>query len=141
MCNICANWNHCGYANAQTVVGSTTSSTCLCGCGQRICRDCCGNLVVRATANGSGCGYCSQRCGGQYGYQTCNGVVTGNETTTCTSCNMRNAYVCFPVSQRSGCNTAAQGNAGVADEYYARQYGLYPYGQRSFCCGSGLSAN
>ena len=108
------------------------SGGCSCGCWnggwQRVCRDACGNLMVR-NAN-SGCGCQCNCCHHQCGCNTGNGTVGNNGTTgsnggtgtnngvfcCVTFCGYGNDYGTTTVQPRSGCRCGSS--------YYARQYGL-----------------
>ena len=87
---------------------------------QTICRDCCGNIVVRQRRNHCcGCHNCCNCNGNGNGGVTQNGGAQANGRFTCvTFCGVNNT-------------TAATTSAG--DLYYARQYGLYPYGCNRGC--------
>ena len=127
MCNVfntCVN-NRCGYAaTIAQATGSTCSCGCWNGCWQRVCRDGCGNLIVRNVnqCNTCGCGCCNNSCGGSNNNDTATGN-TGNGTTNTngvfrcvTFCGYGNGNVNGNARNRSGCNCASA--------YYARQYGL-----------------
>ena len=148
MCNV---FNRCGsnccgstVNTANTANTAQTTGACSCGCWnggwQRVCRDGCGNLIVRNvnTCNTCGCG-CGNSCG--CCHHTCcnsNGNGTGNNGNTAgngnTNGNANGVFRCVTfcgygvgqtnatqtnasqINNRFGCNCAAA--------YYARQYGL-----------------
>ena len=107
--------NSCNSALTQANVLSGNSSF---GCGQRICRDCNGNVWVRRTTN-CGCCQCTPCCQNNgsndngFGFFTIFGrIVSGNGS--------------------NGSNGTSTANS---DSYYARQYGY----SRCGCCGSGTN--
>ena len=120
MCNLCntgLNYGRsgCGYNNSGW-------NTCGCGTGvwgcgrQWICRDCCGNIRVNQGYQNT-CG-CHNSCGNG-GNTTQNGNGNTGRFTCVTFCGVGN-------------NTATTA-ANTGDLYYARQYGLYPYGYNRGC--------
>ena len=130
-CNVNYTQNGC-YNTANTTEG------CL-GYGQRICRDCCGNIWVRRNT----CG-CTPRCLYQNATpipeNTCCGTNGGNG---CTNGGNGGQFGCFTVCGRVFNNPVTQqtGTTTNFDLYYARQYGLYPYGGTTGCCGGNSFAN
>ncbi|MBE7085284.1 MAG: hypothetical protein E7368_04435 [Clostridiales bacterium] len=118
MCNYC-NWSN--------------RSSCGCGCGcnqnglfntlfgstQRVCRDCCGNLVVKNN-NSCGCGYsCGCGCGCGCG---CN-----NTASTYPSSN-GNGYACVSYCQRTNGNaTSLSGNGSYYNGSSNGQCGCNAY--------------
>ena len=130
MCNTCSNYTSGCYNYAQA--NTTTGRSLGCGCNQRICRDCCGNIWVRQNVS-SCCQQCSHCCSCQ------NNGTSGNANGN------GNSYGCFTICGRifNGATTqnttATQNGFTCSDRYYARQYGLYPYGGGYGCCGSGLA--
>ena len=139
MCNMCTNFTSgCGNNTALTTAATGTTSGCFCGCGQRVCRDACGNVWVRQNTS-----RCLRRCCNRCCNSWDNDTDTTNNGTAGNSDN-GNGYACITVCGRvfNGAtvqNTSAYSNN--TDWYYARQYGLYPYGRRSFCCGSGFRSS
>lgn len=135
MCNTCTNYTNGCYNYTQA---NTTGNNCGCGCNQRICRDCCGNIWVRQNVSrGNRC--CSQGCG-------CNTCGTGGNTAENGGGGVNGVnYGCFTICGRifngaaTQTATNTQNRANCADGYYARQYGYYPYGRSGCCCGSGLT--
>ncbi len=129
MCNTWANYtNGCYNVNTQTLVGNThVQARCGCGDEQRMCRDTCGNIWVRRNL---GCGECG-----------CRG---GNILQTTNTCHARGGYLCLPLGVAAGLWTgvqAPQETQPTNDIYYARQYGLIPFGSRTCCGGGGFLAN
>ena len=124
MCNMYnANYTQNGCYNTTATTGG-----CF-GYGQRICRDCCGNIWVRRNTCHT---CCQQNC--------CQNGGTGT-TDTNTNCNGGYNYACLTVCGRVFQNTVRQtGDTTGFDGYYARQYGLYPYGGRT-CCGGNTFTN
>lgn len=133
MCNFCNTCSNNGR------VGCGCSSCCN-GNGsfwnwgrQSVCRDCNGNIWVNqrntcgcGCSNGSGwslasassCG-CNNGCG-------CN----GNGTDTASNGNGNGGrFTCVTYCGTNGLTTATSNG----DLYYARQYGLYPFGYHSGC--------
>ena len=116
--------NRCGggmTSYQSTNGGIGCSCGCWNGCWQRVCRDGCGNLLVRNVNNGytnNTCGCCHYTCGCGTG----NGAAVGNNGNTGTNGN--GVFRCMTIcgygngtaQNRSGCNCALS--------YYARQYGL-----------------
>ena len=113
MCNV---YNSGGYGRMGCLYGNGTGVTntgnggYVCGCWngyyQRMCRDFCGNIVVRNTGYG-----CQRQCCGCPCYHGCGGnnVGTGNNGVTGNNGN-------------GGTNGTA--TCGCGNAYYARQYGL-----------------
>ncbi len=113
------NYGYTNTCNSTLTQANALSGNSCFGYGQRICRDCCGNVWVRSS---TGCGCCQQQssccqqntdtsnCGCGCGLFTVFGrIVSGNVATT-----------------TSGTTTSN------GDNYYARQYyGASRYG----CCG------
>lgn len=132
MCNFCntsnGNVSSCGYN-----VGCNGSFG-LWGWGrQTICRDCNGNIRVNQR-NGCGCG-CNGGCGCRRRCCVCNGGCgcnngCGSDDTASNSTNGNGGFTCVTFCGNAGtaANTSANG-----DLYYARQYGLYPYGYNRGC--------
>lgn len=127
-CNSCSSlWNSFGCSN--------TFNRSL----QSICRDCNGNIWVRAANGNSSCGcnayHCCYPCAcNTCGYNTSNANLATNNGY---GCNRSCVTLCgnsFGLSQnRSGCgssNFCVDGNA-----YYARQYGATNSGRSSYWCG------
>ena len=85
------------------------------GCGQRVCRDCCGNLIVY---NRTACGCCQQLCGNGTG----NDTTQQNNGNTGTNGNGVFRCVTFCGYGNNGVQPRSGGNCGLS--YYARQYGL-----------------
>ena len=107
MCNY-----YTGFNFGQTGCGCNAYPYNICGgCArQTICRDCCGTIRVNQPC-------CYNHCCGNGTTQNGNGQT--NRPFTClTFCGVNN-------------NVASTNNAG--DLYYARQYGLYPYGYHRGC--------
>lgn len=131
MCNTCTNCASSFFNNARA---NTTASCCGLGCGsnQRICRDGCGNIWVRQ--NSSSC--CNRCC------QCCSCGDNGTSSNANGNGGNGNTYGCFTICGRifNGATTqniaATQNGTTYSDGYYARQYGLYPYGRNHGCCGS-----
>jgi hypothetical protein len=123
MCHICnANYTQNGGYN------TTTTGGCF-GFGQRVCRDCCGNVWVRRNV----CNPCCQQTG-------CHNVGTG--TTDTTNNGNGGTFGCFTICGRVFQNTVRQTPVTTEfDGYYARQYGLYPYGGRGCGCGGNAFTN
>ena len=88
---------------------------------QTICRDACGNIVVNQGRNN--CCPCHQLCNGN-GNNGNGGVAQNGNTQT----NGRFTCVTF-----CGGNNGATTTTNGGDLYYARQYGLYPYGYNRGC--------
>lgn len=123
MCNLCNtgfNFGHSGCGRNSCGYNSCGYGSGLWGCNrQLICRDCCGNIHVNQNCQ-SGCHCCNScGCGGNNGGTTQNGNGTSGRFTCVTICGAGNG------------STASTTNAG--DLYYARQYGLYPYGYKQGC--------
>ena len=106
---------------------------------QRICYDCNGNVYV-IVANGCVCR--RLHCNAFYGYQDAD---EGNTTATngngcCGGCTATR-FACAQnavTTNANGCRCATATATATQDGelYYARLYGLYPYGSgRSCCCG------
>lgn len=138
MCNTC-HTNYNGGCYGVTTQATANTSNCF-GCGQRICRDCCGNVWVRRNT----CG-CAQTCHSCCQQNCCQngGSASGNNGG-----NGGGNYGCFTICGRifntaqTNTNATTQSTQTMGcDSYYARQYGLYPYGGRSYCCGSGVMDN
>lgn len=135
MYNVCNTGigNRCGYgvSTAQSANGGSCGCSCGCwnGCWQRVCRDACGNLIVRNTnhcnACSCGCGCCNQSCGSSTG----NGSTAGNNG----SGNANGVFRCVTYCGygNGAANNRSAYNCGSA--YYAQQYGLS-------CDGSGECA-
>ena len=103
----------CGYNNGYNAFG----------CGrQTICRDCCGNIRVNQCRQSS-CFSCHHPC-------YCNGN-TGNGGVA----QNGNGQPCgrFTCVTFCGVNSNTTATANGGDLYYARQYGLYPYGYNRGC--------
>ena len=140
MCNV---YNSGGYGRMGCLYGNGTGVTntgnggYACGCWngyyQRMCRDLCGNIVVRNT----GCG-CQRQCCGCPCYHGCGGnnVGTGNNGVTGNNgnggTNGNGVFRCVTFcgygnglgnnTQNTGTNGTA--TCGCGNAYYARQYGL-----------------
>lgn len=112
-CNTCSCNN--GWSNGWGLFNGNSR--------QIICRDCCGNIIVRQRSNGCSCG-CSCGC--------C--------SNSCSSCGQSGSTFLLINNDngrrgRRGSNsTQTTADTTDFDSYYARQYGLYPYGGRSRCC-------
>ena len=125
MCNVynTCGCNLCGYATSSAQSAGNGSCGCWNGCWQRVCRDACGNLIVRNASSGCAnfCG-CSCGCGCGAGNTAGNSTTTGNNGNTVSNgngvfrCVTYCGYGNTAVRGRSGCNCASQ--------YYAQQYGL-----------------
>jgi len=103
---------------------------------QRLCRDCNGNIVVNQR-NTNTCGHCCGCCH----QHTCN-CGCGNNTGAAGNGNGNGnggKFVCYTVCgyvTATGTNTTNMTNTAnttYGDLYYARQYGLYPYGYNRGC--------
>ena len=120
MCNY-----YTGFNFGQSGCGCNTSTynTCGGGCGgcarQTICRDCCGNIRINQPYQPCCHNHCCGSVNGGTGTATQNGNGQTNGHFTCLSfCGVNN-------------NVTPTANAG--DLYYARQYGLYPFGCHRSC--------
>ena len=101
--------------------------------GQRLCRDCNGNIRVM-TAN-TGCNVCCCPCychccggcgGGNNGVEGNNGATSGNGN---------GGYGCVTICGAAA-NTTTAANMAAIEEYYARQYAWNRRNGRSSCgCG------
>lgn len=138
MCNMCTNSTSGCCNNCAQTFAATNTNCCFGGCGQRRCRDACGNIWVRQNNSrccNRNCNCCCNRCCHCWDNffndfaELTNGNGNGCGCTACGRC----------------CNGATTRNtfSGFNDNdwYYARQYGLFPGGGRSFCCGSGFVRN
>lgn len=122
MCTMCNSGYTASCNSTLTQANVLNCNSCL-GYGQRICRDCCGNVWVRRTTN---CGCCQNTpccqqntCSNDngFGFFTVFGrIVSGYGTNGTTATN----------------GTANGTNTTNYDNYYARQYGY----SRCGCCGS-----
>lgn len=101
----------CGYNT--TGCGYNT-----CGRQQWICRDCCGNIWVNQQRRSCGCGGCGNLCGNN----------ANNVGSTQNGNGQTGRFTCVTFC---GVNNTQTTNNG--DLYYARQYGLYPYGYNGGC--------
>ena len=114
MCNF---YNTAGNVNGYSGCGCHfcgNGNFGLWGCGRQwMCRDCNGNIRVNQR-NTCGRG-CNNGCGGS---------ATGNTT------NGNGGFTCVTFCGNTGVTT---NNVGGGDLYYARQYGLYPYGYNRGC--------
>lgn len=122
MCNQYAT----GFNFGQSGCGCNSYGYTPYGCGnggesrQTICRDCCGN--IRVTQHVGHCCGCHHTC-------CCNGT-NGNGTTTQNGNGQTNGrFTCLTFCGVNNNPTTA--NAG--DLYYARQYGLPPFGYNRGC--------
>jgi hypothetical protein len=129
MCNLW-NTNGCGCNSCDwinTLFGNT----------QSLCRDCCGNIHVYQRRNTCcachSCSPCQSGCCGNGGGVTGNGNnATGNGNgTTGNGGGFGCVTVCGGLSGGTGVPTIN------TDQYYARQYGLGTYSNRSCGCGFG----
>lgn len=121
MCNC-----YTGFNFGQSGCGGNTSTynTCGYGCGgarQTFCRDCCGNLRMRQTC--ANCCGCHNLCG--YNTSADNGTATQNGNS-----QTGGRFTCVTFC---GTNNSASSTMNAGDLYYARQYGLYPYGCNRSC--------
>ena len=137
MCNVynTGRSGGCGYATPINTGGCGVF-----GFGQRLCRDCNGN--IRVINDGNGC--CNQRwhtcpcycgCGcGNNTTDTNNGTDTGNANG-----NTNGRYACVTVCGVLA-NTPTTANATTGDDYYARQYALNRRNNHCGCrCGGWLT--
>lgn len=116
-------YSGCGYSSYNNSCNSCCNRSGLFGCARQwICRDCNGNIFVNQ--RNSGCGCCQHTCGCQH---NC-GCGCGNGTSG-NSSGSNGGFACFTVCGNT--NTAT--TTGNSDLYYARQYGLYPFGYNSGC--------
>ena len=113
-------YNTCGYNTYGNGNGTWG--------GQTICRDCCGNILVNQRRRNC-CGCCNPCC--------CNGnVTTQNGGATQNGNGQTGRFTCITVC---GVNNTTATTCGVnnamsaGDLYYARQYGLYPFGYNRGC--------
>lgn len=122
MCNC-----YTGFNFGQSGYGCNTSTYNTCGGGyggcakQTLCRDCCGNLRMAQTR--MNCCGCHNLCGCNTSADNGTSTQNGNGQT-----NGRFTCVTFCGTNNNGASTASAG-----DLYYARQYGLYPYGCYRSC--------
>ena len=129
MCNTCNCC--CGLWNLFGGCGSTFNRS-----SQSICRDCCGNIVVREGEGTTSCGCNACRsCDCHHGF--CSHYGDGLVSTNGYGCNRSCMTVCgnaltFPQS-RSGCGSSYPCVDG--DAYYARQFGMMNLGRGSCSCG------
>ena len=145
MCNICNMGGNRSGGCASTF--QTTGNNCSCGCWngtyQRICRDGCGNLIVRNTTGcnscGCGCGCCHHSCCCNHAC-CCNPCGnTGNDNSTAgnngnTGTNTNGVFRCVTfcgygvgqanANQSNASQTNTPFGCNCAAAYYARQYGL-----------------
>lgn len=99
---------------------------------QKMCRDCCGNVWIRLPH--CGCGHNSCCGGGAIGGGIGGGIVGGTVGGTSSTGNFQCVTFCGNDNGLIGTN--ALSSNGYADEYYARQYGLYGYSGRCGCCST-----
>ena len=122
MCNLC----NTGYNFGRTGCGCHSCGWNTCGCGngvwnwggQSCCRDCNGNIWVNPR-----CGHCCHGC------NSCGN--NGNGTTTQNGNGQTGGFTCLTFCGVGNNTTTTTANAG--DLYYARQYGLYPFGYNCRC--------
>ncbi len=113
MCNGC-NWNN------RSSCGCNSNCGCNCGCNQnslwnilfgntqRVCRDCCGNLVVTNNNSwGNGCNGCNSNCG-------CNCGCNNGTASASNGSGNNNAYACVSYCQ-SVDSSAFTGNNGCCN--------------------------
>ena len=136
MCNVCNTGVYgrsgCAYSSNGTASGTpVVNNGCSCGCWnggwQRVCRDACGNIVVRnvnccCNQNAScGCGNCG--CSGNGNASS----STGSNQNCNQNCNQNgNGFfrcVTFCGYGNNSVQTRSNSGCGWAS-YYARQYGL-----------------
>ncbi len=128
--------NACGSVSQGSCCGSISGCNGCYGCGQRICRDACGNIRVQSCNR-----CCSCRC--QQSCQNCGQCGCGNNNGSST--NSQNGFTCVTfcgnasnvgnAGNATAQNSTASNTTGYNDYYYARQYGLLPYG--SCPCSAG----
>ncbi len=114
---------------------------------QRLCRDCNGNIRVNTCNGGCGCGCqnscgcsnsccnnhcCNNGCDNSTGNNDNTNGNTGGGFTCVTVCGNRANAATSTGNTSRGCGYTT--NANATDYYYARQYGLLPYG--GCACGS-----
>ena len=111
-------YSGCGYGSYN----NGCNSYGLFGCARQwICRDCNGTIFVNQRNSGCGCQHhcgCQQNCG-----CGCSNGTSGN------SSGGNGGFACFTVCGNSNTSTTL----GNGDLYYARQYGLYPFGYNRGC--------
>lgn len=130
-CNTCCNNGRSGCGCGSCGCNSYCNNGSLWGWGrQLLCRDCNGNIWVNQR-NTCGCNH--NRCGCNHnGCGSCG--CNGNAATTTTNGN--GGYLtCVTFCGNNGLTTTS----GNSDLYYARQYGLYPFGYNRGC-GCSLDA-
>lgn len=135
MCNFYNTSNASGYSGCGY---SSYNSSCGCNSccnrngsfwgwgGQSICRDCNGNIRVNQR-NSCGCGCHRRHCCCHNGCGCQNGC--GGSNNTGNSTNGNGGFTCVTFCGNSNTSTTT----GNVDLYYARQYGLYPYGYNRSC--------
>ena len=118
MCNNC-NWSNrsscgcgCGCGCNQCGCNQCSLFNTLFGSSQSVCRDCCGNLVVR---NGNGCGNARNSCG--CGCGSWNNTASANTSNG----NGNNGFACVSYCQRVNDNATAY--SGCNSTYNETGYG------------------
>ena len=127
MCNL----YNTGFGSCRSGCGRNTCGYNSCGCNicgygnnawgcsrQLICRDCCGNIHVNQSRQNS-CSCCNPCVCENNGDVAQNGNGQTGRFTCVTFCGVGNG--------------SAASTTNTGDLYYARQYGLYPFGYNRGC--------
>ncbi len=97
MCNRCNSNNYsCGCCNQNSLWNILFGNT------QRVCRDCCGNLVVTNNSSCCSCNSCNGGCG-------CNGFSSGNTANTANGSG-NGGFACVSYCQSIGGASPYTGN-------------------------------
>ena len=141
MCNVCnsnfgtnttSGYNCGGWLSSPFALANSGCCQNACCMTQSVCRDANGCLRIRNASNGC-CGCCNHCCCGNGNGNSAN-ANNGNGST-----NANGGFVCYTVCGTHGGSATTSTATIDGDAYYARQYGLCPYGvNRS--CGCGCNA-